>query len=83
MATLPPDKTSRDANLNALVAAVQQWGQKEKTRLDNETLFLRSVLTGRGATAAGDANLAAAVSALENEIDQYILFGNPGGATGG
>jgi len=79
MALLPPDKESRDANLNALLAATQEWGQKEKTRLDNETLFLRSVLTGRGATAAGDANLEAAVSALEGEIDQYILFGSVGG----
>jgi hypothetical protein len=83
MATLPPDKTSRDANLNALLAAVQEWGQKEKTRLDNETLFLRSVLTGRGATAAGDANLEQAVSALKEEIDQYVLFGSIGGAPGG
>jgi len=79
MANLPPDKNARDANLNALQAAMQEWGQKEKLRLDNETTFLRSVLTGRGATGAGDANLQKAASALEAELDSYILYGSTGG----
>jgi hypothetical protein len=83
MAQLPPDKATRDTNLQALKAAVQEWGEKEKLRLDNETKFLRSVLTGRGATGVGDANLQAASSALENEIDNYILFGSPTGSPTG
>jgi len=83
MAQLPPDKASRDANLQALEVAVREWGEKEKLRLDNETKFLRSVLAGRGAAGAGDANLEAAASALEDEVDDYVLFGSPSGTPTG
>ena len=47
MARKPPSKDERDSNLDALKEAVDEWADKEKTRLENEVFFMRAVLDGR------------------------------------
>jgi hypothetical protein len=57
----PPTKADRDANLDALQAAVDEWGEKERNRLENEVKFMRAVLKGRtGSEEAGTEALDAA-----------------------
>lgn len=73
MATRPPTKAERDANLDALQAAVDEWAQTEQTRLENEVKFMRSVLQGRAASDTGTKNLAATATLLQVEIDQFIV----------
>jgi len=73
---LPPTRTERDANLDALQAAVDEWGEKELSRLENEVKFMRAVLRGRtGSEKAGTQALDAASSLLQAEIDDFIAFG--------
>jgi len=73
MATKPPTKAERNANLDALKSAVDEYAEDEKRRLENETKFLRAVVQGRGASDAGTANLAEAGKVLQVEIDQFII----------
>lgn len=72
MATIPPTKAERDANLDALQEAVDEWSGKEETRLDNESKFLRAVVQGRGASNTGTQNLEKTASLTQSEIDQFI-----------
>jgi len=76
MAKLPPTKDARDANLDALQSAADEWGKKEKERLENEVKFMRAVLKGRtGSEKAGTQNLDALSKLLQSEIDAFIAFG--------
>jgi len=74
MATFPPTKDERDANLDALKDAVLEWGEKEAIRLEDETQFLRDVLKGRGASDAGTVNLEAGSELLQRAVTDYIVF---------
>lgn len=73
MASQPPTVDERDANLDALKEAVDEWANSEKTRYENENKFMREVLEGRGADATGTTNLAAASALLQDEIDEYLV----------
>lgn len=73
MATFPPSKDERDANLDALKDAVLEWGEKEAVRLEEETQFLRDVLQGRGASDAGSTNLEAGSELLQRAVTDFIL----------
>jgi hypothetical protein len=76
MARLPPTKADRDANLDSLKSAVKSWGDKEKTRLENEVKFMRAVLKGRtGSEKAGTQNLDTLQKILELEVEDFIAFG--------
>lgn len=75
MAKNPPTKAERDANLDQLKKAVDDWFEDEKKRLDNETKFMRSVLQGRGASDAGTRNLAAVSALLQVEVDEFVVGG--------
>jgi len=76
MAKLPPTKAARDSNLDVLKTAVQEWGDKEKARLENEVKFVRAVLKGRtGSEKAGTKNLDTLQTILELEIEDFIAFG--------
>lgn len=72
MATTPPTKEERDANLDKLLSAVQEWSNKEVTRLENEVKYMRAILKGRGAQATGTRNLAKASALVVDEIDAFI-----------
>jgi hypothetical protein len=74
MASSPPDKATRDANLDALQSAIDTWAEDEKTRLENEVAFMRKVLEGRGISEAGTSNLAEAGSIVVDEISAFIAF---------
>ena len=74
MATQVPTRVKRDANLDSLNSAVQEWYQLEKTRLENEVKFMRSVQKGRGVQSAGETNLLAASALLQAEIDAFVVF---------
>lgn len=76
MAIVPPSTTERDANLDTLKQAADDWFDKEQKRLDNETKFLRSVLKGRGLKEAGSKNLEAISAVVVEEINSFI---KPGG----
>ena len=73
MSVQPPTKAERDANLQALKDAVDDWAGTEKTRLENETTFLRAVLQGRGASDLGTKNLALASELLQSEINEFLV----------
>ncbi len=69
-----PTKAERDANLDALQSAVEEWTTKEKTRIEEEIAFLRKVLKGRtGAEKANSTNLAASLELVTAEIDSFII----------
>lgn len=63
---------TRDANLDALSQAVDEWFEKEKTRLDNETKFLRAVAQGRGSANVGTANLLEAAKLVQVELEDFL-----------
>jgi hypothetical protein len=75
MSTQAPTKDARDANLDALKKAVDEWAKTETARLENEVKFLRSVLLGRGASEAGTKNLEEVSKLLQAEIDEFIVGG--------
>lgn len=76
MAKLPPTKAARDANLDMLKTAVKTWGEKEKTRLENEVKFMRAVLKGRtGSEKAGTQNLDTLQEILKLEVEDFIASG--------
>lgn len=73
MASRPPTIEERNANLDRLKEAVDEWADSEKTRLENEVKFMREVLQGRGASDVGTQNLAKVLEPLQSEIDAYIV----------
>lgn len=76
MARQVPTKAERDAHLDELKSAVQEWGDKEKTRIENEVKFMRAVLKGRtGSEEAGTQNLITLESLLEREIEDFLAHG--------
>ena len=74
MATYPPTKDERDANLDALKSAVAEFADKEKTRLEEETQFLRDVLSGRGAPDVGSKNLDTGSELLQRSVSDFLAF---------
>jgi hypothetical protein len=72
MSVNPPTQKERDANLDTLQKAVDEWSKREQTRLENEVKFMRAVLAGRGVTETGTQNLAVANAFMQLEIIQFI-----------
>jgi len=88
MASYPPTKDARDKNLQTLLIKVNEWGAKEKMRIENETQFLRSVLMGRQkSNDPGTQNLDVLLKAdglLQSAINDFVLYGkSPSKAPGG
>jgi hypothetical protein len=75
MAKIPPTEAERNASLDALQAAVDEWAETETTRLDNEVTFLRAVLSGRNASDLGSKNLAQTSNLLQAEINDFLQVG--------
>ena len=75
MAKTPPTETDRNAHLDALKTAVDEWAETEKTRLDNEVMFLKAVLKGRKASNTGTKNLATSSTLLQSEINDFLNAG--------
>ena len=75
MALKPPTEFDRNKNLDALQTAVDEWAEKETTRLDNEVIFLKAVLQGRNASNVGTKNLAKTSTLLQSEINDFLRVG--------
>jgi hypothetical protein len=75
MAINPPTEDDRNAHLQALQDAVDDWAETETTRLDNEVTFLRAVLDGRNASDLGTKNLAQTSDLLQSEINDFLRVG--------
>jgi hypothetical protein len=73
MASTPPTKDERNANLDELESATNDWADQEKTRLEEEVKFLRAVLEGRGASDAATTNLATVSELVQLEIDEFLI----------
>ena len=75
MARRPPTKQQRDANLDSLKTAVDEWGKTVQDRLENEVKFMRAVINKRGAEVVGTKTLDEASALLQAEINDFIAFG--------
>jgi hypothetical protein len=54
----PSDKPARDALLDELLTAVNEWADEETTRINDEAKFLTDTMAGRGGAAqAASANV--------------------------
>lgn len=70
--SLPSTKAERDANLDELKKAFQEYADREEQRLDKETQFLQSILQARGASSVGALNLRDAVTLLQDEVAAFL-----------
>lgn len=66
-------KTARDALLDRLKTAFDQWHDSETKRLTDEVTFLKSVLKGRtGSERVARANTAQAEVLVINDISTFL-----------
>lgn len=75
MARVPPTKEDRDANLETLRTAVNEYVEQESIRLDNESKFMRAVLDGRAVQKTATVNLREGARLVSSEIEEYLTFG--------
>ena len=66
------DKAARDARLDALKTAVDEWSTKEKKRYEDEAKFLQSVIDGH--TGVGKTVSANAQKSSDYAVDQISQF---------
>jgi hypothetical protein len=63
----------RDKRLDELQKATTEWADQETKRLENEALFLKSILKGRtGAGRLTNQNVADASKLVVDEISQFL-----------
>jgi len=66
-------KAERDARLDALKAATDEWADKEIKRLEDEAVFLKSILKGRtGAGRLVNQNVADSSKLVVDKISQFL-----------
>ena len=64
---------ARNARLDKLKAATDDWADKEIARLEDEVVFLKSILKGRtGAGRIAKQNVADASKLVVDEISQFL-----------
>lgn len=65
--------TTRNQRLNRLQSAFTEWHGREKSRLEDEVTFLKSVLRGRtGSERLSRANTAEAEVLVVNDISTFL-----------
>ena len=63
----------RNERLDALQEAVDEWYEKEKERLENESAFLRSFLRGRtGSERLSETNTSEAAELVDTDITSFL-----------
>jgi hypothetical protein len=68
-----PDTTAqRNARLQALVTATQQWATSQTTVLNNRVSFLTKMLQARGQGSLLTANQQAAQQLVVTEINEFL-----------
>jgi len=66
-------KEARDKRLDALEKAVDDWGKKEKERLEGDVKFLKSIINGRpGAGKLADQGISDSADILVQKIGQFL-----------
>lgn len=66
-------KNRRDALLDELLEAFEQWHDKETERVDREVRYLKSVLRGRtGSDRLGSSSTEEAAQIVQNDIDAFL-----------
>lgn len=71
---MPDDRTtSRNQLLDRLQTAFNEWHDREKSRLENEATFLKSVLRGRtGSERVARSNTQAAEVLVIDDISSFL-----------
>lgn len=71
---MPDDRTEdRDAKLDRLKEAFDDWYDREKSRLEDEATYLKSVLRGRtGSERLAQENTAEAEVLVTNDIESFL-----------
>jgi hypothetical protein len=64
--------TTRDERLLSLKEAVEEWGEREEERLEDEVAFLETVRDRVDSGQLATANTAAASQLLQDEIDEFL-----------
>lgn len=70
-----PLKSTRDANLDKLKGAVDDWADKEIKRIQNENKFMQDVLKGRGSGSSATLNLSKATEVAVADIQEFLTGG--------
>lgn len=66
-------KAERDARLTSLENATEEWGKKEKERLEGDVEFLKSVIEGRtGAGKLANQGVEDSSNLLVQSISQFL-----------
>ena len=69
-----PQKAERDARLDALKKATDEWADKEVKRLEDEAKFLKSILQGRtGAGRLVNQNVVDSSKLVVDKISQFLV----------
>lgn len=69
----PTQKEERDARLDRLKQAVEEWHENERGRLEDEATFLKSVLRGRtGSERLARENTAEAEVLVVDDITSFL-----------
>jgi hypothetical protein len=69
-------KQARDAKLDRLKEALDSWYRREKSRLEDESTFLKSVLRGRtGSERLSRENTAEAEVLVTDDISSFLEGG--------
>lgn len=71
---MPDDRTEeRDAKLDRLKEAFDDWYDREKSRLEDEATYLKSVLRGRtGSERLAQENTTEAEVLVTNDIESFL-----------
>lgn len=65
--------STRDERLLDLKTKVEEWHEKESTRLQDEVSFLQSIIDGRTASGQLSADIRQFVSELaQEEVDEFL-----------
>ena len=69
-------QVARDARLDELQAATEEWADKEIKRLEDEVIFLKSILEGRtGAGRLASQNVDDSSKLLVDEVSVFLEGG--------
>ena len=69
-------REERDARLDRLKAALDEWHTQERSRLENEAIFLKSVLRGRtGSERLSRENTTEAEVLVVDDITSFLAGG--------
>lgn len=68
------EREARDARLEGLKTAAEQWHTKRRQQLEGEAALAKKILKGRtGAERLNDASVEAASSLLVDELNNFLV----------